>query len=143
MPSVTSPAIGLLAALLALPVAAAETAPLRIELNRLEAREGGACRVWLVLNNPGPEALDPLRLDLVLFGADGVVARRVAVDVGPLPAGRTQARIFDLPGQDCGAVGGVLLNDMLACNGTEPAARNACADRATLASRVDGVRFEK
>jgi hypothetical protein len=117
--------------------------PLRIELSRLEPREGGACRVWLVLENPAAEAFDPLRLDLVLFGADGVVARRVAVDVGPLPAGRTQARIFDLAGQGCQAIGSVLLNDVLACNGSDPARRAACADRAVPASRVDGVAFRK
>jgi hypothetical protein len=116
--------------------------PLRIELNRLEPREGGACRVWLVLNNAGAEPLDPLRLDLVLFGRDGVVARRVAVDVGPLPAGRTHARIFDLAGQGCDGVGSVLMNDVLAC-GADPAGRGACAERAALASRVDGVAFQK
>jgi hypothetical protein len=115
---------------------------LRIELNRLEPREGGACRVWLVLNNGGAEPLDPLRLDLVLFGRDGVVARRVAVDVGPLPAGRTGARIFDLAGQGCDTIGSLLMNDVLAC-GADPAARSPCAERATLASRVDGVAFQK
>lgn len=125
------------------PPAAAEQAPLRIELNRLEPREGGTCRVWLVLNNIGADAVDPLRLDLVLFGRDGVIARRLAVDLGPLPAGRTQARIFDLAGQGCEGIGSVLLNDVLACNGTEPAARSACMDRTVLASRVDDVAFQK
>jgi hypothetical protein len=117
-------------------------APLRLELNRLEVREGAGCRVWMVLNNGGA-AVEQLRLDLVLFGKDGVVARRVAVDVGPLPAGRTQARIFDLAGQGCDGVGTVLLNDVLVCDGTEAAARSACIERATLASRVDGVAFQK
>jgi hypothetical protein len=117
--------------------------PLRLELNRLEPRDPETCRIWLVLNHAGTETLDPLRLDLVLFGRDGVVARRVAVDVGPLPAGRTQARIFDLSGQGCGTIGSLLLNDVLACGGTEPAQRNACADHAALASRVDGVAFQK
>jgi hypothetical protein len=123
--------------------ATAAEAPLRVELNRLEPRDGGTCRVWLVLNNGGGEAVDPLRLDLVLFGRDGVVARRVTVDVGPLPAGRTQARIFDLSGQACEEIGGVLLNDLLACGGTEPAQRSACLDRLVLASRVDGVALQK
>jgi hypothetical protein len=136
----------LLPALLLLSGAAAAQveapAPLRIELNRLEARDGGACRVWLVLNNGGAEPLDPLRLDLVLFGRDGVVARRVAVDVGPLPAGRTQARIFDLAGQGCESLGSLLMNDVLAC-GADPTARGSCAERATLASRVEGVAFQK
>jgi hypothetical protein len=127
----------------ALPALAEPAAPLAIELNRLEPREGGACRVWLVLNNAGAEPLDPLRLDLVLFGRDGVVARRVAVDVGPLPAGRTQARIFDLTGQGCEGVGSILLNDVLACGAAAPSARAACAERAALASRVAGVAFQK
>lgn len=82
----------------------------------------------------------------MLFGRDGVVARRLAVDVGPLPAGRTVVRLFDLAGQPCGGVGQVLLNDVLACGGgadAAAAARAACADRAALASRVDGVAFLK
>ena len=55
MPS--RPILAALALLLAtLPALAAEE-PLRIELNRLEPREGGACRVWLVLNNGGAQPL--------------------------------------------------------------------------------------
>src|SRR5690242_12052835 len=69
-----SPASILLGCLVALATGAghagaqAPAAPLRLELNRLEAREGGACRVWFVASNPAPEAVDPLRVDLVLFG---------------------------------------------------------------------------
>lgn len=125
------------------PALAEPAGALRIELNRLEPREGGACRVWLVLNNGAAEALDPVRLDLVLFGRDGVVARRLAVEVGPLPPGRTQARIFDIGGQSCDGIGQVLLNDLLACGGTEAAARNACMDRIALASRVADVPIAK
>lgn len=129
------------------PVAAlAETAtpaPIKLELNRLEAREAGGCRVWLVLNNAGTETLDPLRLDLVLFGRDGAVSRRLAVEVGPLPGGRTVVRLFDVAGQPCEGVGQILLNDVLACNGTGPEARSACIERTVLASRPDGVPFLK
>jgi hypothetical protein len=135
------PALFLLAGLS--PLAAQTPSPLRIELNRLEVREG-ACRVWMVLNNGGGgEALDPLRLDLVIFGKDGVVSRRLAVDAGPLPAGRTVVRLFDLTGQGCDTVGSVLLNDILACGSQEADARNACVSRSVLASRVSGVNFEK
>jgi len=122
---------------------AADTAPpLRLELNRLEAREAG-CRVWLVLGNPAPEALDPLRVDLVLFGRDGVVARRLAVDLGPLPAQKTTARIFDVTGLPCDAIGSVLLNDILVCGGDDPEVRAACIARAALSSRAEHVPFEK
>lgn len=124
------------------PLGAQTPSPLRVELNRLEPREG-ACRVWMVLNNGGGEAVDPFRLDLVIFGKDGVVSRRLAVDAGPLPAGRTVVRLFDLTGQGCDSVGSVLLNDVLACNSQEADARSACVARSVLASRVSGVNFEK
>jgi hypothetical protein len=136
------------ALLLAIAPAAAATAaqdapppPLRIELNRLEPRDEG-CRLWLILGNPGAEALDPLRLDLVLFGRDGVVARRLAVEAGPLPAEKTSARVLDLGGTLCEAIGGVLLNDLLTC-GPPPEGRAACLARSAVSSRVPGVAFQK
>lgn len=122
--------------------AAAQPAPMKLELNRLEARDG-LCRVWMVVANPDPAPLDPVRLDLVLFGRDGIAGRRLAVDVGPLPAGRTVVRLFDVPAQPCEGIGQVLMNDVLACGTTEPAARGACADRMAPTSRVPGVTFEK
>jgi hypothetical protein len=122
--------------------AQAQQVPLRIELNRLEAQPQG-CRVWLVVGNAAPEALESLRLDIVLFGRDGVVARRVAVEAGPLPAEKTSVRLFDLANLPCDGVGMVLLNDLLACNGTEAPARAACMGRLAVASRVPDVRFEK
>ncbi|WP_426955922.1 Tat pathway signal protein [Muricoccus radiodurans] len=128
-------------AALSAPAALAQDAPIRMELNRLEAREG-ACRVWLLLNNGGA-AIDPVRLDLVLFGPDGVAARRLAVDVGPLAAGRSGVRTFDVTGLACDGVGSLLLNDLLACGGSDAAAREACANRAQPGSRVPNVRFEK
>ena len=123
--------------------AADPTPAIRLELNRLEARDARTCRFWLVLNNQGDQAIDPLRLDLVVFGRDGIVARRVAVDVGPVPASRRLVRIFDLADEPCDRVGEVLLNDLLACGSTEVADRTACMARIALASRVDGVALLK
>ena len=122
--------------------AEAQPMPLRLELNRLEPRDL-ACRVWMVANNAGPDALDPVRLDLVLFGHDGVAARRLAVDIGPLPGGRTVVRLFDVTSQPCDGIGQVLMNDVLACGSSEIAIRSACADRIAPASRIAGVTFEK
>ena len=140
---------GLLALLLAAPAQAqapAQTpaqapepaAPVSIELNRLESRAEG-CRVWMLVRNPGAAA-DPLRLDLVIFGKDGVVGRRLALDLGPLPAAKTMARIFDLAGTPCDGLGHVLLNDVLACGPDSPA---ACLARLAVSSRANGVALEK
>jgi hypothetical protein len=120
---------------------AQESPRISIELNRLEA-QGNNCRVWMLLRNPGQEAVDPLRLDLLMFGKDGVIARRLALDVGPVPEQKTLARIFDLAGQSCDSIGSVLLNDVLAC-GPTPETRAACLPRLALASRVSGVSFDK
>jgi hypothetical protein len=134
----------LLPGLLLPPAARAQDAAPKIglELNRLEARDGGTCRVWLLLKNPAETAVDPLRLDLLVFGKDGVITRRLALDLGPLPQGKTLARIFDLEGQPCDGVGSLLMNDLLAC-GASAEARNACLPRLSLSSRVAGVSFDK
>src|SRR3546814_7646809 len=70
--------------------AEAEEAPhLAIELNKLETvGEGPACRVYLVFQNTTPQDFEKLRLDLVVFGTDGVVAKRLSVDAAPLPASK-------------------------------------------------------
>lgn len=135
------------AAALALPAAAQQDTPrpISLELNRLEPKpdpQPAGCRAWLLMRNPGDTALDPLRLDLILFGKDGVIARRLALDVGPLPASKTLARIFDLSGLPCDGITGVLLNDLLAC-GPEPEGRSACLPRIATSSRVQGVSFDK
>ena len=132
-----------------LPARAADTLP--VELNKLEpipqAAGGTAsgvpasgCRAYIVARNPDAQPLEQLRLDLVLFGTDGVIARRLAVDLGPLGAEKTAVRLFDLPGLGCADIGRVLVNDVLACRtgGATPADQDkaACLDRLTLTSRA-------
>lgn len=123
---------GLLTAVLAAGAAQAQER-IGIELNKLEPQEN-ACRLYMVARG-GAEMLGSLKLDLVLFGTDGVIARRLAVELGPLrPEGRS-VRLFDVAGMGCGEVGEVLLNDVLACgDGDDPA---ACLDRLALSSRAD------
>lgn len=132
-------------------------APIPIELNKLEplpaaANAPAGCRVYFVINNNEPETLSQLRLDLILFGTDGVIARRVALDLGPLPAKKTGVRLFDLTGQACEGIGRVLVNDVLACQSTPaaggaaaPAAGGAaaCLDRLAPTSRIPSVTFGK
>lgn len=130
-----------LALLLGPSVHAQEEPQLTLELNKLEpvpAASGGAasCRAYLVAANPENGArVDALRLDLVLFGTDGVIARRIALDVGPVQPGRTQVRLFDLRDLPCDGIGQVLVNDTIICK-VAGADRTDCMDRLKTASRV-------
>lgn len=133
----------LVAAALLLPsLARAEDAPaMTLELNKLEPVPGTAggpagCRAYLVASNPeGGPKLDALRLDLVLFGSDGVIARRIALDVGPVMPGRIQVRPFELHNLPCDSIGQILVNDALICkiDGTD---QTDCLDRVKMSSRV-------
>jgi len=125
----------LLALLAAAPAAAAST--VSVELNRLEPRDG-ACRVSLVVANPGDKTIDSLKLDLVFFDKDGVISRRLAVEAGPLRASKTSVKLFDASETDCDSVSRVLLNDVTSCGGEQD-----CLGLVTTTSRVKGVEFGK
>ncbi len=136
--------------------APAPAAPIPVELNKLEplpapaaasgaaAAPGLGCRAYIVATNPTAEPVTQLRLDLILFGTDGVIARRVALDLAPLAPRKTAVRVFDLSGLSCDDIGRVLVNDVLACqpgqheDAPPPAdqARQACLDRLQLSSRA-------
>ena len=94
--------------------------------------------------NPAPEPVTQLRLDLILFGTDGVITRRIALELAPLAPRKTAVRVFDLPSLACDDIGRLLVNDVLACQtgqheGAPPPAdqaRQACLDRLQLSSRT-------
>ncbi len=111
---------------------------LRIELNKLEPK-GQDCRAYLVFANHAATSYDALRLDLIVFGTDGVIARRLSVDVGALPAHKTSVRLFDLAGLPCDGIGQVLLNDIPACGVAKDGA--SCLDGVSTASRIANVPF--
>lgn len=94
----------------------AATAGVALELNKLEP-QGPACRVYL-LAEPS-EDYQSLKLDLVLFGVDGVIARRLAVEAGPLTAGKRSVKLFDLQETGCETIGSILINDVMTCEGAE------------------------
>jgi len=94
--------------------AAAQEPGIGLELNKLEPADR-ACRAYLVTENRTARAFTSLNLDLVMFGPDGVIARRLAVETAPLPADKTTVKAFNIAGLDCGAIGRVLLNGVLAC----------------------------
>ena len=106
--------------------------PVRVELNKLE-QNGDACRAYLVLNNGTDLAFESLKLDLVMFDTDGVVAKRLAVETAPLPAAKTSLKVFDMKDLPCAGVGRVLLNAVMSCAETAGARDDCLALIATAA----------
>lgn len=115
-------------------VAEPATAAISLELNKAEEQAGG-CRLYLVLANRSPDNYSSYRLDLVVFGKDDVIARRFAVDVGPLRPEKTMVKLFDVNGVACRDVGKVLLNDVMSCTVGKDA-RSGCIDHVTVTSRT-------
>jgi len=132
-------AVALLLVAAATPAAAADEA-VRIELNKLEDREQ-SCRVHLVLENGSDSGFEGYKLDLVLFGPDGIIARRIAVDVAPLRARKKSVKLFDVDGLACAGIGSVLVNDVLDCRsgGGETA---DCVESLAVSTRA-AVSFSK
>ena len=85
-----------------------------VELNKLEPRDA-ACRAYFVLENRSPIAFSTLKLDLVMFDTDGIVTRRLAAELGPLPLEKTSLKVFDMEELACTELGRLLLNDVTAC----------------------------
>lgn len=109
---------------------------LGVELNKLE-QTGAACRSYMVLSNRTDATLDQLSLDLVVFDTDGVIDRRLAVELGPVQAGRTRVKVFDMADLDCDRVARVLLNDVLTCNPDDMGDATTCDAALRVSGRGD------
>lgn len=116
---------------------------LRVELNKLEPRDDG-CRLYLLLDNRESKGdFASMRLDLIFFGKDGVIAKRLAVDAGPIRPTKTSVKMFDLAGLTCDGMSQVLINDALDCKDPAGAERKDCTDMLTPTSRVPTVALIK
>jgi hypothetical protein len=127
-------------ALLAPHAAAAEPAPLTLELNKLEP-QNGACRVYTLIENRSEISYQSLKLDLVLFRPDGVIGKRLALELAPIPADKRSLRVFDVDKTACESIGSVLVNEVLACATSAGPADN-CLARLTLKS-LAGIQLMK
>ena len=107
---------------------------LLVELNKLEPNEGD-CRAYLVLENGSASAFESLKLDVVVFDTDGIVAKRLAVEAAPLPLGKTSLKVFDIGGLPCDQVGRVLLNEVMTCADASQA-RGDCLALMSTSSRA-------
>ena len=130
-----------LGALVSAPCSAATAdAPVTVELNKLED-QGGGCRVHLVILNTSAAAFDAYKLDLVLFGRDGIIARRIAVEIAPLRANKKSVKLFDVADLACPTIGSILVNDVLECSGPGATAAS-CIDGLQVSSRA-GIELSK
>lgn len=113
----------------------------RIELNKVEA-VGENCRTYFLIDNKKGEAWRSLKLDLFAMDIDGVAAKRLAVEVGPVPGRKTLIKLFDFPSLSCSRFGSVLLNDVVTCEGAA-SSREECLSAIETASKVASVPFAK
>ncbi|MEO0829975.1 MAG: hypothetical protein AAFY03_05890 [Pseudomonadota bacterium] len=74
--------------------------------------------------------------ETVLFGTDGAVTLLTLFDFGSLPPARPRVRQFVIPGQECSALGRILINGVTTCSvpGQDD---GACAAGLTVSSRTD------
>lgn len=114
---------------------------LRVELNKIEAA-GDNCRTYLLIDNRQRESWRSLKLDLFALDRDGVAAKRIAVEVGPVPGSKKLIKLFDFPGLSCPQIGSVLLNDVVACAGAA-SSREECLAAIETASKIEAVTFAK
>ena len=111
---------------------AEEAAGVSLELNKLEPQDRG-CRVYMVATNKSPTTFQTLKLDLVLFQPDGVIGRRLAIDLGPLKPAKRTVKLFDLDMVPCDQLGSLLINDVLECK-TEAGSSSDCLSKLTTSS---------
>jgi hypothetical protein len=105
-----------------------------VELNRLED-QGGNCRVYLVITNPGAAEFSGLALDLVVFDRGGTIMRRLAAEVAPLRPAKTSVKVFDISETACGATGSILVNNVIHCRGKSGDV-SGCVDRLSTSSKL-------
>lgn len=126
--------IGILLALYA-NLALAQVGGVDVELNKLKQLDN-ACRAYLVTQNLTETNFDSLQLDVVMFDNDGIVAKRLVVEIAPLPPGKTSLKAFDIDGLPCDKIGQLLLNDVVQCRAAD-GPRKDCLSLVHVSSRAD------
>lgn len=112
---------------------AAASSGVLIELNKLKPVDN-ACRAYLVTQNLTDKHFKKLKLDLVMFDKKGIVAKRLAVGLGPLRPGKIRVKVFDIPKTQCQDIGQFLMNGTLACTTPKGPVKN-CASLISVSSR--------
>ncbi|OED49913.1 hypothetical protein [Leisingera sp. S232] len=105
-----------LAMLCCLPIAAAaDTGPLRVELNKTEEIDGGGCRAFFLFRNQTGKSFEGFEMSLAILDGQGVIDRLLSIDAAPLPVQRTTLKLFEIPEISCGNISEILLHDVTSC----------------------------
>ena len=113
---------------------AAAAEPIRIELNLAENIQG-KCRLSFVVENKSETAIESLKPDLVIFNREGVIARRLVAEMGPVNRAKTIIRTFEIE-NECTEIISILINSLVACTPRDPA---ECLDVLVVSSRTPGI----
>lgn len=111
---------------------AADAPTLALELNKIEPSENG-CRIYMVADNQSETTFAALRLDLVFFQTDGVIGKRVALDLAPVKSRKRAVKAFDIDKMKCEGIGSILVNDVAECRADAGPVDN-CLARMSLKS---------
>ena len=95
-----------------MPAKAQGAGGISVELNKLEPKDS-ACLAYLVFKNDTETSFEAFTLDLYIFGTDGTIAKRLAINGAPLPAGKTKVSSFSIKDLACETMGNILINDVI------------------------------
>lgn len=118
------------------PATAAAAPELRIQLNQLEQRED-MCLAYFMLHNLSGHSLKDLQTELFVFDRGGVVAAHLRASFPDVRDNKTVIKLFRLGNANrCDQVGGILINDVAACETTDGAALD-CLGLMSTSSKSD------
>lgn len=138
LPKVTGALFGAALALSTVSSPAFAKDDIALELNKLELVKD-ACQAYFLIEEKAGQPLQSLKADLIIFGKDGGIAKRLIAEMGPVRSKKTSVKVFAIE-MPCTEVSGVLLNDIASC--APGATAEACLDRLALSSRL-AIRFYK
>ena len=117
------------------PVSAQQSAEFRLELNNLEAVDGG-CRLTFVAFNATGSDLAQTSYDVAVFDDTGAVSDRLILEFGHLPEDKTRVVQF-LLNRGCDQISRLLLNEAEECLDAAGQSSRICMDALSASSRAD------
>ena len=111
------------------------SAQIAVELNTVSQVDAG-CQLTFLTSSGYAQGVEKVIFETVLINTDGAVTLLTLFDFGALPPKRPRVRQFVIPGQECAALGSVLINGVTTCTGPglEP---SACETGLSVSSRTD------